>query len=262
MTQPAGPGDTVSLSHSDVAVGSEAGSSADSASDSASDLLSDSLFGVEEFRVLATRHALVRKVNHPTLVLGSTQRADIVDAQRASELGVEVVRRRGGGGAVLLRPGDHLWIDAWIPRGDPLWEADVGVAAAWVGRWWTAALASFGAYECVVHEGPAVPGEHGALVCFSGKGPGEVFHHERKVTGVSQWRGKEGALLRTCAYTRWDARPLVELLHRDGVSQEELLRSVAGAATGVDELHLVGAEITRLGEVLLSSFPAWGEGRS
>jgi hypothetical protein len=79
---------------------------------------------------------------------------------------------------------------------------------------------------------------------------------------VSQWRGKEGALFHTCAYTRWDPLPLVELLHLDGVSQEELLRSVAGAATGLDELPLVGGEITRLGEVLLSSFPAWGEGRS
>jgi lipoate-protein ligase A len=239
-------------------VGSETGSGAETGSETGS----GSLFGVEEFRVLETRHALMRKVSHPTLVLGSTQRVEIVDAQRASERGAEVVRRRGGGGAVLLRPGDHLWIDAWIPRGDPLWEADVGGAAAWVGRWWISALAAFGDCECVVHEGPAVPGEHGALVCFSGKGPGEVFHRERKVMGVSQWRGKEGALFHTCAYTRWDPLPLVELLHLDGVSQEELLRSVAGAATGLDELPLVGGEITRLGEVLLSSFPAWGEGRS
>ena len=248
MTQPAEHRETVSQSCSDVAVGTESGSG--------------SLFGVEEFRVLETRHALLRKVNHPTLVLGSTQRPEIVDAQRASELGAEVVRRRGGGGAVLLRPGDHLWIDAWIPRGDPLWEADVGVAADWVGRWWATALASFGACECVVHEGPAVSGEHGAIVCFSGKGPGEVFHHERKVMGVSQWRGKEGALFHTCAYARWDPGPLVELLHVDGVSREELLRSVAGVATGLDELPLAGAESTRLGKVLLSSFPAWGEGRS
>jgi hypothetical protein len=107
-----------------------------------------------------------------------------------------------------------------------------------------------------------VPGEHGAAVCFSGKGPGEVFHHERKVMGLSQWRGKEGALFHTCAYTRWDPGPLVELLHVDGTPQEELLRSVVGAATGLDDLPLAGAGITRLGEVLLSSFPAWGESRS
>jgi lipoate---protein ligase len=249
LTQPAEQREAASQTDADVAVGSDAGSG--------------SLFGVEEFRVLETRHALVRKVHHPTLVLGSTQRPEIVDSLRAAELGAEVVRRRGGGGAVLLRPGDHLWIDAWVPRGDPLWHADVGVAAAWVGRWWVAALASFGACECVVHEGSAVPGEHGSLVCFSGKGPGEVFHHDRKVMGVSQWRGKEGALFHTCAYTRWDPLPLVELLHLDGVSQEELLRSVAGAAAGLDELPLVeAAGIDRLGQVLLSSFPAWREGSS
>jgi len=163
---------------------------------------------------------------------------------------------------VLLRPGDHLWIEAWIPRRDPLWGADVGVAAAWVGHWWSAALASLGGPECAVHEGRAVPGELGALVCFSGRGPGEVFQHGRKVMGVSQWRGREGALFHTCAYTRWDPRWLVELLHLDGVSQEQLVAGVATAAIGVDELPLVGAGIAALGEVLLSTFGAWGEGRS
>jgi lipoate-protein ligase A len=196
------------------------------------------------------------------LVLGSTQRADIVDAHRASELGTDVVRRRGGGGAVLLLPGDHLWIDAWIPRGDPLWKADVGVAAGWAGRWWAAALASFGAPECIVYEGRAVPGPHGALVCFSGLGPGEVFHHGHKVMGLSQWRSREGALFRTCAYTRWDPRILVELLCVDGLRQEELFEDVVSAAIGIDELHRGGAEITALGNVLLSSFSTWGESRS
>jgi lipoate-protein ligase A len=221
-----------------------------------------SLFDVAEFRVLPTRQAVMRTVDRPTLVLGSTQRADIVDVQRASEMGAEVVRRRGGGGAVLLTPGDHLWIEAWVPRADPLWHRDVGVAAIWAGHWWTTALASLGAPGCVVHEGSAVPGELGRLVCFSGQGPGEVFHDGRKVMGVSQWRGREGALFHTCAYTRWDPRSLVELLHGDGLTRGEIAAGVTGAAIGVDELPLVGADITDLGNALLASFPTWGEGRS
>ena len=83
---------------------------------------------------------VARQVEQPTVVLGSTQRAEVVDATRAAERGVAVVRRRGGGGAVLLRPGDHLWIEAWIPRDDPLWQADVAVAGEWVGEWWGSAL--------------------------------------------------------------------------------------------------------------------------
>ena len=215
------------------------------------------------FRTLTNRRAVIQKVRHPTVVLGSTQKVEIINTVRAADIGVEVVRRRGGGGAVFLRPDDHLWIEAWIPRADPLWDADVAAAASWVGAWWSAALASRSAAEFVVHEGRAVPGELGRLVCFSGKGPGEVFTHGRKVMGVSQWRGREGALFHTCAYTRWDPRPLVELLDVEGPSQEELFTDLADAAIGLDDLPRVDAtELTDLGEALLSSFTDWPSGRS
>ena len=222
----------------------------------------DPLFDVAPFRVLTHRHAAVRKVLHPTVVLGSTQRVDIIDGERAAQLGVDVVRRRGGGGAVFLRPGDHLWIEAWIPRDDPLWDADVAAAAGWVGAWWSAALPALGTGVYVVHEGRAEPGRHGALVCFSGKGPGEVFVGDRKVMGVSQWRGKEGALFHTCAYMCWDPRPLVGLLKVAGSSPEELVADLAGAAIGLDELQLVDADLAVLGEALLSSFRHWGSPRA
>ena len=168
-------------------------------------------------------------------MLGSTQRSDVVDAVRATERGVAVVRRRGGGGAVLLRPGDHLWIEAWIPRGDPLWEADVAVAAEWVGAWWREALDpdGDGARGLAVHHGRAVPGPHGDLVCFSGRGPGEVFLADRKVMGISQWRSREGSLFHTCAYAHWDPRPLIDLLDVGSPRREALLRDLPQAATGI-----------------------------
>jgi lipoate---protein ligase len=215
------------------------------------------LFDVAPFRSLTRRHAVIRQVDHPTLVLGSAQRFDILNAREVSEAGLEVVRRRGGGGAVLLRPGDHLWVEAWIPRADPLWQEDVGTAAAWAGAWWVSALESFGAQECVVHEGRAVPGQHGALVCFSGKGPGEVFRRGRKVMGVSQWRGREGALFHTCCYTRWDPSPLVQVFEADRSARAILLQNLAGAAVGVDDLQLVKGSISALGDALLTSFANW-----
>ena len=52
-----------------------------------------------------------------------------VDHRVAGALGVEVVRRRSGGGAVLLLPGEFVWLDLVIPAGDPLWLDDVGQAA-------------------------------------------------------------------------------------------------------------------------------------
>jgi lipoate-protein ligase A len=191
---------------------------------------------------------------------------ETVDAARASAANAEVVRRRGGGGAVLLQPGDHLWIEAWIPRDDPLWDPDVAVAATWAGEWWRAGLASSGIPGGRVHKGRATPGEHGALVCFSGQGPGEVFREDRKIMGLSQWRGREGALFHTCAYTHWDPRSLVDLLEVDRDVRESLVEDLAGAAVGVDDIGPgpgpgpgAGPKETldTLSDVLLSTFPGW-----
>jgi lipoate---protein ligase len=225
-------------------------------------LATNPLFDVEPFRALPKRHAEVRLVDHPTVVLGSTQSKDIVNAPRASAVNAEVVRRRGGGGAVLLHPDDHLWIEAWIPRDDPLWDADVAAAATWVGDWWKAALSSLGARGSQVHEGRAVPGEHGALVCFSGKGPGELFKEDRKVMGLSQWRGREGALFHTCAYTHWDPRPLVDLLEVDPALKQTLVRDLAEAAIGVEDIGLGSkGTIALLRDALVSTFATWEKTR-
>jgi lipoate---protein ligase len=236
------------------------------------------LFDVEQFRSLPHRHAVAHRVEQPTVVLGSTQRPEVVDAARATEKGMAVVRRRGGGGAVLLRPGDHLWVEAWIPRDDPLWEADVAVAAEWVGAWWVDALGtSGGTADLVVHRGPAVPGPHGGLVCFSGRGPGEVFEAERKVMGISQWRSREGSLFHTCAYTHWDPDPLIDLLDVDAPTRTALRRDLPRLAAGILDLGLeTGADPTPtparaptpphtpapprlplLEQKLLTTFPSW-----
>ena len=221
----------------------------------------DALFDVEQFRILPARRAVVRALGRPTVVLGSTQRFEVVSGQQAAAAGVEIVRRRGGGGAVLLQPGDHLWVEAWIPRDDPIWEADVVAAARWAGAWWRDALAQLGAGDCIVHQGPSEPGPQGALVCFSGRGPGEVFQGGRKVMGLSQWRSREGSLFHTCAYACWDPGPLTHLLDLDPSTRQALVRDLARSAVGLDDLDISGAPIAALGEVLLSSFSTWGEDR-
>ena len=95
-------------------------------------------FDVESFRSSADRTVVVRRAGHAALVLGSTQPGTSVDSARAARAGIEVVRRRSGGGAVLVGPGDPVWIDVWLPRGDPLWHDDVGarprVGGGVVGR--------------------------------------------------------------------------------------------------------------------------------
>lgn len=58
---------------------------------------------------------LVYTAAQQTLVLGSRQTDDIVDHRVANARGVKVVRRRSGGGAVLVDPDSSLWIDVLLP---------------------------------------------------------------------------------------------------------------------------------------------------
>ena len=48
--------------------------------------------------------------------------------------GVDVVRRRSGGGAVLLRPGEVTWIDVIVPAGTLAGPTDVHAPMVWLGQ--------------------------------------------------------------------------------------------------------------------------------
>jgi lipoate---protein ligase len=214
---------------------------------------------VEQFRAERRRAAVVREVTHPTLVLGSTQRSDLVVPDAMRERSVELVRRRGGGGAVYLEPGEQLWVDAWIPRDDVLWSHDVSVAAEWVGQWWIEALGGVGvAAGLSMHTGRSAPGALGDLVCFAGRGPGEVFVDGRKVVGLSQWRSREGALFSSCAYLHWDAAALLDLLSLDGVARSELARELRDVAVGVGGLSPSLPELAGVRQRLVDAFPRIG----
>jgi lipoate---protein ligase len=219
---------------------------------------SQSLFDVEPFRSEHSRLAVVRDVVQPALVLGSTQPSEVVDLTAARGRNVELVRRRGGGGAVYLAPGAQLWIDTWIPVDDPLWVTDVSAAAEWVGAWWTTALACLGPTGFDVHTGRAEPGALGGLVCFAGRGPGEVFLGGRKVVGLSQWRAREGALFSSCAYLRWNPAPMVELVHTDAGVGVELARDLEPIALGLGELEPPVDDLGRVQDLLLASLATFG----
>lgn len=166
----------------------------------------------------------------PALVLGSTQSLDLVDADAAAARGVEVVRRRSGGGAVFVDPATTAWVDLVIPAADPLWDDDVGRAARWVGEAWRAALAGLGVSPVEVHTGALACGPLGRLVCFGTVGAGEVtLPDRRKVVGISQRRTRSAARFQCAAYTRWHSEPLVALLRLDA----DGARSVADTAVGV-----------------------------
>lgn len=179
------------------------------------------------------REVWVLEPRRPALVLGSTQAESLVDGERAAARGVEVVRRRSGGGVVWVAPGDPLWVDVVLPAGDALWDDDVGRAAWWLGEAWAAALADVGVAGATVHRGALACGPLGRLVCFATVGAGEVTVAGRKVVGISQRRSRAGARFQCAAYRRWEPSALVELLGLEG----DGARSVADAAQGTGVGH-------------------------
>jgi lipoate-protein ligase A len=193
-----------------------------------------------------TRAVWVFTVDRPALVLGSSQPLPTVDTDVARARGVEIVRRRSGGGAVLLVPGEVLWVDVILPAGDALWDDDVGRAAWWLGDAWVAALDACGAGGGTVHRGPMVTTRWSPVVCFAGLGPGEVTTIDgRKVVGISQRRTRQAARFQCALHQRWDPVALAALLAEPRPAPDEL----AGLA---HEVPVAGPELVH---AFLSALP-------
>jgi lipoate-protein ligase A len=166
------------------------------------------------------RAATFFRAETPTLVLASSQRQESVDVDAAVRQGVDVVRRRSGGGGVLLWPDEFVWLDLEIPASDELWSDDVGRATWWVGELWRSALADLSPLSAV-HRGTMRRSRWSSEVCFAGTGPGEVMAGESKLVGVSQRRTRSAARFQTMVHLRW--RPdVVASLVADHPSVDEL----------------------------------------
>jgi hypothetical protein len=140
-------------------------------------------------------------VDRPSLVLGSTQ-VDSVDRSAAAALDVAVVRRRSGGAAVLLVPGEFVWIDVVVPASHHLWRDDVGLAMEWLGELWRTALSPW-VEHLTVHRGPMVRPPLSTSVCFAGAATGEVLGRWGKVVGISQRRTRWWARLQSSCQLVW-----------------------------------------------------------
>jgi lipoate---protein ligase len=195
------------------------------------------------------RAVWVHRVDRPALVLGSAQRPEVADAAACEAAGVEVVRRRSGGGAVLLVPGEVLWVDVLVPAGDPLWDDDVGRAPGWLGDAWAAALGATGAPgPLAVHRGPMLRTPWSDLVCFAGRGPGEVIDPAgAKVVGISQRRTRAAARFQCAALGRWDPAAIAALLVVE--DRPALATDLAGVAAGT------GVDLDTLLDALLATLP-------
>lgn len=134
------------------------------------------------------------------IVLGSRQTPDLVDAEACRAAGLDVVRRRSGGGAVLLRPDAVVWIDVVLPHG--VAPDDVRGSMVWIGERWAELLEPLASGRVDVHRGGMVCTPWSDLICFAGIGPGEVLVDGRKFLGLSQRRTRHGIRVQGTLYRR------------------------------------------------------------
>ena len=192
--------------------------------------LHDSPEALHHATLPAERGVWIMTPTRPAIVVGSSQKLSDINIGFCDENGIDVVRRRSGGGAVYVHPSESLWIDVVIPRGDPLWVDDVGRAMWWLGDFFADTLGSMGLGSFSVHHDAVITNDWSSALCFAGVGAGEVILKrsnvgDAKVVGISQRRTREFARFQCIAYSTWD----VEI-------QERIVPAVAGNARRLTSL--------------------------
>jgi lipoate-protein ligase A len=183
------------------------------------------------------RAVWIMRLTRPALVLGSTQTPALADDAALAARGMHAVRRRSGGGAVLLDPVRSVWIDVVIGRDDPLWDDDVHRSFAWLGAVWVDTLSGLGV-RGRVGTADRPPKPESRLVCFAGLGAGEVVDDVgAKVVGLSQRRVRSGARYQCLvSLTPVRAGEIVDLLREpvDPAERRALAERLDAGVAGVD----------------------------
>jgi lipoate-protein ligase A len=189
------------------------------------------------YRTWEARTAVMCRPTSSALVLGSTQPESSFDLARCRAAGFAAVRRRSGGGAVVVRPGAQVWVDFFVPRNDPLFNDDVLASFGFVGETWMAAICdsfpSIAPSSVAVVRGPAAATPWSATLCFGGFGAGEVTIGGRKVVGVSQRRDRNGAWFHSMALLELDPHELTSLLDSDEFTRREAAAWLAESAAAL-----------------------------
>lgn len=156
---------------------------------------------------------ILNQVKHPAVVLGSTQRNEVLNADVVQSAGLHVARRRSGGGYVVMIPGESMWVDIYLPRHDDRWHDDVERATWWLGRAWQSWLVELGITGTwSMHERGVSDRKLGRLICFAAAGPGELFLDGQKIVGISQHRNRYRARFQCVIYSHFRADLEVALL--------------------------------------------------
>ncbi len=159
----------------------------------------------------------------PAIILGSTQERSLINEKLCLANNIEIVKRRSGGGIVFLAKDSTIWIDVEIPREHSLWLNDVGDSSLWLGEVFKNELSELSNVKLELHRGALIKTTWSSLICFAGRGPGEVFTQDsRKVVGISQRRTRDWARFQCAISLQWKPELLLELLNEPRPSISEI----------------------------------------
>jgi len=160
------------------------------------------------------------------LVLGSTQDLSVINSTECLKRGVEIVKRRSGGGAVLLSSETTVWIDVVLPASHELSVSDIGQAPMWLGKLFQQTLINLGVADLTLHKTAMEKTDWSTLICFAGRGPGEVFTSDgRKVVGISQRRTREWVRFQIVVSLVWRPEIFLALLNEPKPTLEDIFQS-------------------------------------
>jgi lipoate---protein ligase len=184
----------------------------------------------------------------PALVLGFSQKPDVLNQAALADLKIPIYHRRAGGTAVLVGP-TLLSLDVVLPAGHPLVLADIVESYRWFGEAWVAALAQLSIETRIV-----TPTEAHALrarlkqpetrayellmnrACYGTLSSYEVVVGQRKIVGLDMIRWRHGSLLQAGVLLQWDSKLLAQLLGHTAAEQERLRSGLLERAVGLDSL--------------------------
>ncbi len=190
------------------------------------------------------------------LVLGYSQKHEILNPAALADLRIPIYHRRAGGTAVLV--GAHLLsLDVALPADSPLVLSDIVESYRWLGETWVAALARLDIQTRTVTVQEARKQqallkqsdtrEHESLLrraCYGSLSPYEVVVGQRKVVGLDMIRRRAGSLLQAGILLHWETEDLAQLLGHTSEELAVLREGLHERAVGIDTLagHVVTAE--------------------
>ena len=182
------------------------------------------------------------------LVLGYSQKRDVLNPAALARWQIPIYHRRAGGTAVLVGP--HLLsLDVILPANHPLILADIVESYRWFGEAWVEVLQLMGIKARAVP--PKEAHEQRALLkqgetekreailhraCFGSISPYEVVVGRRKVVGLDMIRRRAGTLLQAGVLLQWQGEVLAQLLGHTPEEQALLLEGLQERAVGLDTL--------------------------